>query len=1660
MNIRRKGKPFFSSMLLGILAGFPGISAADDTEIYLGSDALLGNQRLVRPNVLFLLDTSGSMSSFVSGTGMDRLDNMKLALNTILDQSNNINVGLMRFTDPGGPILFPVSNINADVRDIEGGNDSPGGADIFKPVAPASADDASQVISAPNLNDGPVYLGEPLIAFGQSLAVNNQTTVVVRTEDNNDTAEERVSDGANITGTWMQFQPNQIDGIRFQDVEVPPGATILSARMFGNAPVNFTNNNALTIHFRGEANGDADAYSFGTNQVSSRPRTVASVDWVNPEPFFADVTYPNNDPALDLAPIVQEIVCQGQSVSPVCPGPNPLGGDGQPWDDGNAMAFIVEATSPSNNARSFRTQLGAGSTEYRKTRLEITYDVNQPAGVNLNGLRFTDISIPQGATVTSARIEFVAAEDSGSDSTPPVFAIRGHTYDDAPSFSALTPKIGGRPATTAEVVWQGTDLPPWTAESAYRTPDIAPIVQEIVNQPGWCGNNAMSFEIESIAGDPNARVAYSSENNQGMAPVLIIDIDENSIPAGGGCINQVFSSQVVDSDDDAEEFTSFGGISLGSSDLNMQSSQLNGFRFRDINIPQGATVLEADITFTSADIDTNPSTITFFGEDTDDADRFTSSSQNISSRPRTSAQVAWSAPPFENLSQPFVTNDLSPIVQEIVNRGGWRRGNDMVIMQTASGDDREAKSFNNSPAEAPVLRIKVQYGGAVIPPVIKTVRERLKEIVDGLGHQGFTPLVGQLYEAARYYRGEGVFHGRQRSHDFFGRANSRLSHPASYTGGTLVREAGCTDDNLSDPACFSERIDGNATYISPMEVGCQASYIIMLTDGEANHNANENGVDHGRGEVESLVGAGNCTGTTGERCGRALAEFLANEDQRGDLSGPQTVKTYTIGFNFSGQFLQDVADRGDGRFYTATNAADLADVFQQILVDILSRPTSFATPSLSVNAFNKLFNRNEVYFSLFEPSSATRWPGNVKKYNVCDLIEFTGCTLGEILDASGTSAIGVDSRIRDSATSVWSNSTDGIEVTEGGAADEVPFSASRRVYTYTGADEPSDEAITTAANRVEDVNSDLTKTLLGDPLMPDEERTNLINWIRGQDVDDEDGDGNFAEDRFKFEDPLHASPVSVAYGGSDAAPIDKLFAPTNGGGLRFINAETGEEEWVFFPQETLALQPLLRENPDGPHAYGLDLTPSIWTQDNNNNGIINASDGDFVRAFQGMRRGGNNYYAIDATPDSGSVSSPTATGEVSPRYMYRITGGSADFPFLGQTWSRPNVTRVRMGRGNQNEAVPVLIFGAGHDPSLDKEFNTSTQGNGVFIVDAETGDPIASIGGPGSGAGLEVPGMQYPVPADLSLLDSNGDGSTDRLYFGDLGGNVWRIDLNNELEPGATGSDIGIVGKLGDVSLSAGVVPGLHMEESRKFYSAPDVVQVVDALFNDEARYDLVLITSGNRPDPLNEIVRNSLFAFRDVAVTGLKDDDNNGIVDADDPDFQTITRSDMFDVTDNPFQTTLDGSFADPATALSALPDMQASSGWFIELRESNGDWIGEKGLSKPITLAGKLFFTTYIPVVDDNLAATCQLSEGSGRLYGLSVLNGAALFTDWNNGGGVNPNTADRYQELGGGIPSDAVPIFQKEGVTIIVGTGGGGVVADPGIALPRVRTYWFQE
>ncbi len=136
--------------------------------------------------------------------------------------------------------------------------------------------------------------------------------------------------------------------------------------------------------------------------------------------------------------------------------------------------------------------------------------------------------------------------------------------------------------------------------------------------------------------------------------------------------------------------------------------------------------------------------------------------------------------------------------------------------------------------------------------------------------------------------------------------------------------------------------------------------------------------------------------------------------------------------------------------------------------------------------------------------------------------------------------------------------------------------------------------------------------------------------------------------------------------------------------------------------------------------------------------------------------------------------------------MWRIGKDSSGFGELGQSWSEPVVTTIPGLYRGRGISKPVLVFGAGYDTSKDAAGvgAPDVEGRGLFIVDAQTGALIWSVTPAiNSATNLSEPLLLHSVPANVTVLDSNGDQLTDRIYFGDTGGNLWRVDLPGNALP-------------------------------------------------------------------------------------------------------------------------------------------------------------------------------------------------------------------------------------------------------------------------------------
>lgn len=176
-----------------------------------------------------------------------------------------------------------------------------------------------------------------------------------------------------------------------------------------------------------------------------------------------------------------------------------------------------------------------------------------------------------------------------------------------------------------------------------------------------------------------------------------------------------FRKKIVSSTDDAEERQTGGTIDITSSDIELVydgstvGNQTVGLRFTNVDIPKDATIVSAFIQFTvDENTHTASTSIAVYGEDADNASTFSAAGFNISNRSKTAVSVAWNnLPLWSTLNQAGAdqrTPDLKTIVESVIGRSGWNKGNSISFLMTGTGR-RNAHAFDGTASGAPELII-------------------------------------------------------------------------------------------------------------------------------------------------------------------------------------------------------------------------------------------------------------------------------------------------------------------------------------------------------------------------------------------------------------------------------------------------------------------------------------------------------------------------------------------------------------------------------------------------------------------------------------------------------------------------------------------------------------------------------------------------------------------------------------------------------------------------------------------------------------------------------------------------------------------------------------------------------------------------------------------
>jgi hypothetical protein len=191
-------------------------------------------------------------------------------------------------------------------------------------------------------------------------------------------------------------------------------------------------------------------------------------------------------------------------VDPLAPTPTPTATP-TPLPPGRVEVSVAQGSDDAEERAS------DGAMYLDSSDLELVYDSYW--GLQVVGVRFQNVAIPQRAVISNAYMEFVTDEtDSGSTS----LTIHGEAGDNPGTFTLTNSNISNRPDTVAQVAWE--DIPPWsTVGEVHQTPNLASIVQEVVNRPGWTSGHAMVFKITGSG----ERTAHAAEGV--VPPRLIVD---------------------------------------------------------------------------------------------------------------------------------------------------------------------------------------------------------------------------------------------------------------------------------------------------------------------------------------------------------------------------------------------------------------------------------------------------------------------------------------------------------------------------------------------------------------------------------------------------------------------------------------------------------------------------------------------------------------------------------------------------------------------------------------------------------------------------------------------------------------------------------------------------------------------------------------------------------------------------------------------------------------------------------------------------------------------------------------------------------------------------------------------------------------------------------
>lgn len=1206
------------------------------------------------------------------------------------------------------------------------------------------------------------------------------------------------------------------------------------------------------------------------------------------------------------------------------------------------------------------------------------------------GLLFDSVKVPRYAKVEKATLSAATPDTNYGD-----FKLAmAYQQDSAPQlFSASSDLSDGFAESRT---WSPLDTVIGSVQSGKFTADVTDLVQSAVAETFWCGNASLALMVDQTdLNSPPVIYSYRALGASGeRLGAISLEIEWSATdvvsPPGTATGQDVLSCMggltlgLAGGGDDARESTTDPNnlktdedtlllANVGSGPNSDRGDFVGGLRF--VNIPFQA-IVETD----ADPMTTAPSTVR-------KAELFYNVTARVGVDPAvvikpmlgdtpafmTAGSVRGTATGVATPADPVVlglnSTDVTAQVDAILRGPGW----------PVDGGGSFGFRIERAPTGTSSVTIHAVEGGAASGAYLKLDMLSAK----ATDFAGVISRRDDLKRAVQKFSNASGGSNNMPGTSYLESALYMLGRKPVFDGGTGHIEA----FTAADRSQYQTPIAG--------DFECGGNHIILVTHAEPRG-------DKPSSVMNALTGDGGCptdSNSDGWTCMSNLAKFLKDAKRNG-LNIP--ILTHTVAFAADADAeagLKDVAMNGGGVDKTASNAQDLAATLSEIIDDLTTTNASMAAPGVAVNQLNRFRHLDQLYYALFRPQLKARWQGNLKRYRL-------NFETQRIVDENGNDAVDTTTGFfKDSANSWWGQLADGTDpndgqnVDAGGVKKELELTiqaggARKLLVSKSSPAAGGSQTATSAPLGVEPVqvvtSADVTAAELGmDPTASASEKQQRLDMLLKS-----------------WGDPLHSEPRLVNYGFTgtfEEAMLDDdkqdntVFFTTNDGVLHAIEPKTGKELFAYTPGEELARTETrfqnLKLNAADPqrNTYGLDGGITVWRRTKTDG----SGEPEHVYLFLSQRRGGNAYYAMNVSDRS------------KPRLMWKLQGGAAPFDKLGQTWSQPTLSQIALG----GQRVPVLVFGGGYSPADHDTVGSvsagDSVGNAIYIVNAFNGELIWSVST--AGETVSHADMKWALPSAPSVVDINFDGVIDYIYAADMGGQVFRIDLDT-LNTGAAdlAKRVVTLAKLG-TSDAAGIA------NHRRFHAAPVV-----ALSKREGGEPFlqVALGSGYRSHPLNMDTSDYIFMLDDE--DALKDTSST-----------PITRADMVDVT----------------TDLSPDPALfTGKRGWYIQLDN------GEKVLSSGVVSNGVLFMSSYLP--ESAFINKCQRVVGSSRLYAMGLLDGAPAL-DLNNDGSIDRSTD---LVLPGLPPSPQLLLDGTGDQVLLIGTqalSGGKVGGGKGVR----KTRWFE-